>query len=411
MKSFKQYIDEAYNFRLGGSQQKGFNQGTMISQLQPGDIIYVYANWWTKDKCRKLVFKKFEKDGNQYNLGYKYKDDRYTHHIFNVFENLEEAETSCLKQVRRCQGRKDMQKRVFATDLDGFIEAVREVSGEYIIKKDIVDYTAGLTESYSFRLGGSQKKGFDQTKHKKLSELEEGDTIFVCRKYGSSKFCRKYTFVKFSSNGTKCHISILDTEKANVYVIYEAFDDMKEANTSCLEKEVLDYGGVKKTVIATNEEEFIYSVKKFIGDTITLKDIEDHTINESYSFRLGGSQKKGFDQTKKKTFAELEKGDNLYRCHIDYDKLKEAEICTFNEITREGGIIEIHYKRGVNEYVDNYMKLGKDELDGTISIIRFNHLHHSSIHVISTNEEDLFSKIYELIKEKDPKLLDNTVKS
>ena len=36
-------------------------------------------------------------------------------------------------------------------------------------------------------------------------------------------------------------------------------------------------------------------------------------IKEDYSFRLGGSQQKGFDQTEAKTFAELEKGDAVYQ--------------------------------------------------------------------------------------------------
>ena len=45
MKTFKQYIEEGYNFRLGGSQQKGFNQAKSFSELEDGDVFYS----WNKD--------------------------------------------------------------------------------------------------------------------------------------------------------------------------------------------------------------------------------------------------------------------------------------------------------------------------------------------------------------------------
>ena len=40
MRTFEQYIDEAYNFRLGGSQKKGFNQPKMFGDLEEGDVFY-----------------------------------------------------------------------------------------------------------------------------------------------------------------------------------------------------------------------------------------------------------------------------------------------------------------------------------------------------------------------------------
>ena len=133
-------------------------------------------------------------------------------------------------------------------------------------------------------------------------------------------------------------------------------------------------------------------------------------IKEAYNFRLGGSQQKGFEQTKKKTFDELEKGDNIYRCHIDFDELKYAEICTFERIDRlKNNEFTIHYKKKNDPRSDNFMKFGMEELDKTISIKRYDYKNHSSIHIISTNEEDLLSKIYELVKENDPKIINNTI--
>ena len=48
MRTFEQYIDEAYNFRLGGSQQKGFNQeeSKTFEELEDGDVLYVYGSNW-----------------------------------------------------------------------------------------------------------------------------------------------------------------------------------------------------------------------------------------------------------------------------------------------------------------------------------------------------------------------------
>ena len=48
MKTFKEYIEESYNFRLGGSQKKGFDQNSQteyktFNELEDGDKFYA---WW-----------------------------------------------------------------------------------------------------------------------------------------------------------------------------------------------------------------------------------------------------------------------------------------------------------------------------------------------------------------------------
>ena len=53
-----------------------------------------------------------------------------------------------------------------------------------------------------------------------------------------------------------------------------------------------------------------------------MKSFEQY-IKESYSFRLGGSQRKGFDQTEKKSFEELKPGDVFYAIvlkNLEYDR-------------------------------------------------------------------------------------------
>ena len=58
MKSFSEYIKEAYNFRLGGSQQKGFEQTKVktLAELEKGDICYVYSDYSTH--CHEVYYRK-----------------------------------------------------------------------------------------------------------------------------------------------------------------------------------------------------------------------------------------------------------------------------------------------------------------------------------------------------------------
>ena len=51
MKSFSEYIKEAYNFRLGGSQKKGYDQTKKFEDLEIGDTVFVYDKY---DKIHEL---------------------------------------------------------------------------------------------------------------------------------------------------------------------------------------------------------------------------------------------------------------------------------------------------------------------------------------------------------------------
>jgi len=46
MRTFKQYIREAVDFRLGGDQKKGFEQNiaNSLNDIEVGDILYFYYN-------------------------------------------------------------------------------------------------------------------------------------------------------------------------------------------------------------------------------------------------------------------------------------------------------------------------------------------------------------------------------
>ena len=73
-----------------------------------------------------------------------------------------------------------------------------------------------------------------------------------------------------------------------------------------------------------------------------MKRISDY-IKESYNFRLGGSQRKGFDQTEVKTFKELEKGDVYYVWTDDYDKDVYFERTLVKDPYKEGNTLKLQY--------------------------------------------------------------------
>jgi hypothetical protein len=71
MRTFEQYLKEAVDFRLGGKQQKGFDQKKTFADLEEGDAFY-YAVYDTRAEMnyalyyvRQYTFYKREKDGSR----------------------------------------------------------------------------------------------------------------------------------------------------------------------------------------------------------------------------------------------------------------------------------------------------------------------------------------------------------
>ena len=79
MRTFEQYIDESYSFRLGGSRQKGFEQNAIkeFSGLDDGDIIYW---WWSKkpDEIAELEFESYDYDNSKNRIVFHTKGRDYT---------------------------------------------------------------------------------------------------------------------------------------------------------------------------------------------------------------------------------------------------------------------------------------------------------------------------------------------
>ena len=67
MRTFEQYIDEAYSFRLGGSQNKGYGQAAVenpFEDLKPGDVVYWWTSWFPH-KIKKIEFKRWYNDSHR----------------------------------------------------------------------------------------------------------------------------------------------------------------------------------------------------------------------------------------------------------------------------------------------------------------------------------------------------------
>ena len=77
MKTLEQFIKEAYNFRLGGSQWKGFDQTEYktFDELEDGDTFYYASLQSDKDSLWKNKFYKMEK-GEEIASLYYYKGGR-----------------------------------------------------------------------------------------------------------------------------------------------------------------------------------------------------------------------------------------------------------------------------------------------------------------------------------------------
>ena len=119
MKSFSEYIKEAYNFRLGGSQQKGFDQNEVktFGELEEGDIFYLYTietrTAWKrtfielrKEDAREKILYRTDRHGGRYYINIDgtdnenksiYNDNRF--YIVATDEHLfmEELENSGIK--------------------------------------------------------------------------------------------------------------------------------------------------------------------------------------------------------------------------------------------------------------------------------------------------------------------------
>ena len=187
-----------------------------------------------------------------------------------------------------------------------------------------------IKEAYSFRLGGSQKKGFEQTKQKAFKELEQDEFVFKfdtddrikdatikAWMVGAFYFSHKGGWKDFLTNHNKMKNS--KCEHFTSYIttsLQDAEDEFKKIYKK--------YPEVVKVNISNNPKEKTMTIEEF-------KTKFAANINEAYSFRLGGSQKKGFSKSGNgKNFNELKSGDIYYWWFGD----KQIAQFTFRELKK-----------------------------------------------------------------------------
>ena len=170
MKTFKQFIDEAYNFRLGGSQKKGFNQPTRLCDMSKGDTFY----WWFgKDYIGEFEFYKAEVIKNEKVVKIFFTDEASMNISLDGYEDFVYT-----NKYPSPDGTKPL-RYAMSTSLQLLIKTVKEKFGVELKEDYVGKKFDDLYESYSFRLGGSKEKGFDKNMIKKsFKELEPGDVIY-----------------------------------------------------------------------------------------------------------------------------------------------------------------------------------------------------------------------------------------
>ena len=302
MRTFEQYIDESYSFRLGGSQKKGYvkiEEPKTFAELEPGDVYYIYFGESLHDQ-KTEKYKIYRIDDTKYYRGLVYSENGSTFSIPKAEVNSNVYLGSIL---------------VAATTFEDLQKAAKRYYHEDITEDDVRDLTDVTNEAYNFRLGGSQQKGFNQNNYKKFNELEKGDTIYYY--YESKIFGHKITealfFVELNDNSfydSKSELSFIRKERGDNKWGCFSFEKDELTNSVIIHDEEKHF-----CILTTNKDEFLEQVEEHTGEKkekIEIKNLTGKELDEAYNFRLGGSQKKGFNQNNIKSFEELENGDTMY---------------------------------------------------------------------------------------------------
>ena len=127
MKTFEQYIDEAYNFRLGGSQKKGFNQKIAFADLEKGDdLFYAYINNdGTVHAMRKFTCYEMDYDVKRDELLIWYFQDGLK--SGTILEVSKEDINSAI-HIRKLGGYRSGMTTIFSTDADAMLEEVNSIT-------------------------------------------------------------------------------------------------------------------------------------------------------------------------------------------------------------------------------------------------------------------------------------------
>ena len=123
-----------------------------------------------------------------------------------------------------------------------------------------------LKESYSFRLGGSQQKGFDQNNQKTFAELEEGDHVFSYSQH--NEVLGEFIIKEIFQHDRGIYFGFTN-ERFSSVIPKEALN-----STSTIVKVTMPNNIEITKIYATSESEFLSAIKEMTNRDYSSKDIE-----------------------------------------------------------------------------------------------------------------------------------------
>ena len=160
MRTFEEYVKESYNFRLGGSQKKGFNQQLTFGQLEKGDTIYHFGG--SQLYAVTFLSLEYDKMKKEYSLYYTFKNQMADHYSLIFTEEIKDKHIAY------------QQDNITSTSLEELFDAVKKRYDKNLTIADLNDWTvvlikeSALTESEDINEMSSKMiiNAYDKAKRK-----------------------------------------------------------------------------------------------------------------------------------------------------------------------------------------------------------------------------------------------------
>lgn len=260
MLNFEQYLKEAVDFRLGGSQQKGLQKTLKtFAELEEGDTFYAASiEFFDEDLDFIYTVKHIE-------------EEKYANQICI---NIETADTHSWtfpkkyvndSSITWIDTEIDATTIVVSTDLDEFLYLLRKNG----VKENVIDACKrkaemDLKEAVDFRLGGKANKGFDQ--HTPIRDLKYGDIIYFYTAYSDELYeCLVKKIEEDDEEEDRLNVDVIQDGKSNTLYVRK----LKDKSPVCV---YYLNNGKLVSIFATDEELFLKTCEE-CGLEVTSKDI------------------------------------------------------------------------------------------------------------------------------------------
>ena len=259
MLNFEQYLKEAFDFRLGGKQQKGFNQKKTFADLEEGDTFY----------AAEIEF--FDEDLDFIYTVEHIEEEKYANQICITIETdlsnswtfpKKYVDNSSITWIDTEANATFNVTIVVSTNLDEFLYLLRKNG----IKENVIDACKrkaemDLKEAYNFRLGGKGNKGFDQ--YTPIRDLKYGDNIYFYTAY----FDKSYECLvkKIKDDKEELNVDVIQDDVSNTLYVRK----LKDKSPVCV---FYLNNGELGAIFATDEELFLKTCEE-CDLKVTSKDI------------------------------------------------------------------------------------------------------------------------------------------